>query len=90
MAETEECAHRACFRIAEVTVMHSVVIRATGSTAIVISWTIGAVEAGTAVAAAFVKRSMTGSKESASYWQIDSDRTSAQARNMLDSSSFSR
>ena len=34
MAETEECAHRACFLIAEVTVIHSVVIRATGSTAI--------------------------------------------------------
>ena len=33
MAATEDCAHRACFRIAEVTVMHSVVIRATGSTA---------------------------------------------------------
>ena len=34
MAETDECAHRACFLIAEVTVMHSVVIKATGSTAI--------------------------------------------------------
>lgn len=34
MAETDECAHRACFLIAEVTVIHSVVIRATGSTAI--------------------------------------------------------
>lgn len=32
--ETDECAQRACFRIAEVTVIHSVVIRATGSTAI--------------------------------------------------------
>ena len=28
---TDECAHRACFRMAEVTVMHSVVMRATGS-----------------------------------------------------------
>lgn len=34
MAETDECAHRACFLIAEVTVIHSVVIKATGSTAI--------------------------------------------------------
>ena len=34
MAETDECAHRECFLIAEVTVIHSVVIRATGSTAI--------------------------------------------------------
>lgn len=33
IAETELCAHRACFRIADVTVMHSVVMRATGSTA---------------------------------------------------------
>lgn len=33
IAETEECAHRACLRIADVTVIHSVVIRATGSTA---------------------------------------------------------
>lgn len=33
MAETEECAHLACFLIAEVTVIHSVVIRATASTA---------------------------------------------------------
>ena len=33
IAETDECAHLACFRMAEVTVMHSVVIRATGSTA---------------------------------------------------------
>lgn len=34
IAETDEWAHRACFLIAEVTVMHSVVIKATGSTAI--------------------------------------------------------
>ena len=34
MAETDECAHRACFRIADVTVIHSVVTRATGSIAI--------------------------------------------------------
>ena len=34
MVETEECAHLECFRMAEVTVMHSVVMRATGSTAI--------------------------------------------------------
>ena len=34
MAETEDCAQRACFLIAEVTVMHSVVTKATGSTAI--------------------------------------------------------
>lgn len=33
IAETDEWAHRACFLIAEVTVMHSVVIKATGSTA---------------------------------------------------------
>ena len=33
IAETEECAQRACLRIAEVTVMHSVVINAIGSTA---------------------------------------------------------
>lgn len=33
IADTEECAHRACFRMAEVTVIHSVVIKATGSTA---------------------------------------------------------
>ncbi len=33
IAETEECAHLACFRTADVTVIHSVVIRATGSTA---------------------------------------------------------
>ena len=34
IAETEDCAHRACFLIADVAVIHSVVIRATGSTAI--------------------------------------------------------
>jgi hypothetical protein len=33
IADTEECAHLACFRMADVTVIHSVVIRATGSTA---------------------------------------------------------
>ncbi len=33
MAETEECAHLACFLMAEVTVIHSVVIKATASTA---------------------------------------------------------
>ncbi len=33
IADTEECAHLACFRMADVTVMHSVVIKATGSTA---------------------------------------------------------
>ena len=33
IAETEECAQRACLRMADVTVIHSVVIRATGSTA---------------------------------------------------------
>ena len=33
MADTEECAHLACFRMADVTVIHSVVIKATGSTA---------------------------------------------------------
>ena len=33
IADTEECCHRACFRMAEVTVMHSVTTRATGSTA---------------------------------------------------------
>jgi len=33
IADTEECAHRACLRMAEVTVIHSVVIKATGSTA---------------------------------------------------------
>lgn len=31
--DTDECAQRACLRMAEVTVIHSVVIRATGSTA---------------------------------------------------------
>ena len=31
--DTEECAQRACLRIADVIVMHSVVINATGSTA---------------------------------------------------------
>jgi len=36
MAATEECAQRACFRIADVTVMHSVTTRATGLTATVI------------------------------------------------------
>jgi hypothetical protein len=34
IAVTEECAHLACFLIAEVTAMHSVITRATGSTAI--------------------------------------------------------
>jgi hypothetical protein len=33
IAETEECAHRGFLRIADVTVIHSVVINATGSTA---------------------------------------------------------
>lgn len=33
MEEMEECAHRACFRMALVTVMHSVTTRATGSIA---------------------------------------------------------
>lgn len=33
IADTEEWAHLACFLIAEVTVIHSVVISATGSTA---------------------------------------------------------
>lgn len=33
MAETEEWAQRACLRMEEVTVMHSVVTKATGSTA---------------------------------------------------------
>ena len=37
MAETDECAHLACFLIAEVTVIHSVVIKATGSIVIAIS-----------------------------------------------------
>ena len=36
IAATEECAQRACFRIAEVTVMHSVTTSATGLTATVI------------------------------------------------------
>jgi hypothetical protein len=35
MAATEECAHRACLRIADVTVIHSVTTRATGLTATV-------------------------------------------------------
>jgi hypothetical protein len=34
MAETDECAHLACFRMDEVTVMHSVITSDTGSTAI--------------------------------------------------------
>lgn len=34
IAETDDWDHRECFLIAEVTVMHSVVMRATGSTAI--------------------------------------------------------
>jgi len=34
IAATEECAHRACLRMAEVTAMHSVITKATGSTAI--------------------------------------------------------
>lgn len=33
IADTDDCAQRACLRIAEVTVMHSVTTRATGSTA---------------------------------------------------------
>jgi hypothetical protein len=37
MAATDECAHRACFRIADVTVMHSVTTRATGLTATVMA-----------------------------------------------------
>jgi len=36
MAEMEDCAQRGCFRIADVTVTHSVTTRATGSTATVI------------------------------------------------------
>jgi hypothetical protein len=36
IAETEECAHLACLRMADVTVMHSVMTSATGSTAMVI------------------------------------------------------
>lgn len=35
MAETDECAQRACFRMADVTVIHSVTTRATGSMATV-------------------------------------------------------
>jgi hypothetical protein len=35
MAATEECAHRACLRMADVTVIHSVTTRATGLTATV-------------------------------------------------------
>jgi len=35
MAEMEDCAQRGCLRIAEVTVTHSVMTRATGSTATV-------------------------------------------------------
>jgi hypothetical protein len=35
MAATDECAQRACLRIAEVTVMHSVTTNATGLTATV-------------------------------------------------------
>jgi len=35
MAATDECAQRACFRIADVTVIHSVTTRATGLTATV-------------------------------------------------------
>jgi hypothetical protein len=35
IAATDECAQRACFRIADVTVMHSVTTRATGLTATV-------------------------------------------------------
>ena len=51
MAETEECAQRACFRIADVTVIHSVTTRATGLTATVmgrglklaiVSWSVDA------------------------------------------------
>lgn len=51
MAATEECAQRACFRIADVTVMHSVTTSATGLTATVmgrgvklamVSWSVGA------------------------------------------------
>ena len=36
MAATEECAHRACLRMADVTVIHSVITRAIGSMATVI------------------------------------------------------
>jgi len=35
IAETEECAQRGCFRIADVTVIHSVTTSATGLTATV-------------------------------------------------------
>jgi hypothetical protein len=35
MAATEDCAQRACLRMADVTVMHSVTTRSTGSTAMV-------------------------------------------------------
>lgn len=35
IAETDECAQRACFRMADVTVIHSVTTRATGLTATV-------------------------------------------------------
>jgi hypothetical protein len=38
IAATEECAQRACFRIADVTVIHSVTTRATGLTATVMGW----------------------------------------------------
>jgi hypothetical protein len=41
IAETEECAQRACLRMAEVTVIHSVVIKVTGSTATEIGATSG-------------------------------------------------
>lgn len=41
MAETEDWAHRLCFLIAEVTVIHSVVMRATGSTAMDIVGRVG-------------------------------------------------
>ena len=48
IAEMEDCAQRGCFRIADVTVTHSVTTKATGSTATVIalearSWWEGAV-----------------------------------------------
>lgn len=42
IAETEDCAHRACLRIAEVTVIHSVTTSATGSMATEIGWRVGA------------------------------------------------
>ena len=41
IAETDECAHLACFLMAEVIVIHSVVIKATGS--IVISTLTGGI-----------------------------------------------